>query len=247
MTFTMWSFGHILFIISPFIFTYILHKATMNLNQDQKREVGINLSIIAIGILLARNVEIFIRNDYQFDVELVPLQVCHFANFVLLYSFWRRSDVGFALAFCLNLLAAFVSIVFADGLANYTSILNTRGVAYILGHIIIVVITVWAFLNDFIYIKKRTLYLTVLVVEVMIVLSVFINNLMYRLSGTYSNYFYTEHPESGTPLEWGWNWGKEYTYGDFKINYIYVIVTMLLFPLVTYLLYLVAKQFKKAE
>ena len=59
--------------------------------------------------------------------------------------------------------------------------------------------------------------------------------------------FYTEHPESGTPLEWGWNWGKEYTYGDFKINYIYVIVTMLLFPLVTYLLYLVAKQFKKAE
>lgn len=247
MTFTMWSFGHILFILSPIVGTYLLHKATKNLNQDQKREVGINLSIIAIGILLSRNVEIFIRNEYQFDHELLPLQVCHFANFVLLYSFWKKSDLGFALAFCLNLLAAFVSIVFADGLANYSSILNVRGFAYIAGHAIIVVITAWAFLNDFVFITKKTLYRMFILVEIMIILSVFINNLIYALHGTYSNYFYTEHPESGTPLEWMWNWGKEYTYGSFKVNYIYVLCMMILFVIVTYIWYKIAKAFKKAE
>jgi len=243
----MWSFGHFLFILSPILLTYLLHKATMNLSQEQKREVGINLSILAIGILLARNVEIFIRSGYQFDHELLPLQVCHFANFVLLYSFWKKSDVGFALAFCLNLSAAFVSIVFADGLANYSSILNARGFAYITGHALIVVITAWAFFNDFIFIKKKTLLNTIYVVEVLILLSVSINNVMYLFYGKFSNYFYTEHPEAGTPLEWMWNWGKEYIYGSFKINYVYVFCMMLLFPLVTYLWYRVAKAFKKAE
>ena len=247
MTFTMWSFWHFVFMLSPIVLTYVLHKLTKNLTQEQKREVGINLSIVAIGILLARNVEIFIRSGYQFDHELVPLQVCHFANFVLLYSFWKKSDVGFALAFCLNLLAAFVSIVFADGLANYESILNVRGFAYISGHALIVVITAWAFFNDFIYIKKKTLLNTVYVVEVMILISISINNAMYLIYGRFSNYFYTEHPEAGTPLEWMWNWGKEYIYGGFKINFVYVLSIMLLFPLVTYLMYLVAKAFKKAE
>ena len=74
-----------------------------------------------------------------------------------------------------------------------------------------------------------------------------INNAMYLIYGRFSNYFYTEHPEAGTPLEWMWNWGKEYIYGSFKINYVYVFCMMLLFPLVTYLWYRVAKAFKKAE
>lgn len=247
MTFTMWSIGHILFMLSPIIFTYLLHISTKNLDQEKKRKVGIYLSILAILILLARNIEIFIRKDFHFDHELLPLQVCHFANFVLLYSFYRKSDVGFALAFCLNLLAAYLSIVFADGLENYDTLLSARGFGYIFGHIIIVVITSWAFLNDFIYITKKTLYKTVVVVEIMILSSVIINNLMYVMYGKYSNYFYTEHPESGTPLEWGWNLGKEFIYGSFKINYIYVLALMFLFPLVTYLWYVIAKQFNKAE
>jgi hypothetical protein len=125
-------------------------------------------------------------------------------------------------AFCLNLLAAFVSIVFADGLAAYPSIANTRGFAYIIGHSIIVVITAWAFFNDFIFINKKTIIKTIFLVEFMIVISVFINNAMVHINGLYSNYFYTEHPEYGTPLEWGWYLSKEYTYGSFKVNYVYV-------------------------
>lgn len=247
MTFTMWSFGHILFIISPIIFTVVLHYSFKNKTQEEKRKIGMILSIIAILILVARNLEIWIRKDFGFDHEIVPLQVCHFANFVLLYAFWKKSDVAFSLSFTLNLLAAFLSILFADGLENYSSILNARGFAYIFGHIIIVVIILWAFLNDFIFIKFKTWIKTVITVEIMIVLSLLINNLMYVIYGKYSNYFYTEHPEGGTPLEWPWHWGNEFVYGTFKIHYVYIATLMIIFPLVTFILYLVAAKFGKAE
>ena len=247
MTFTMWSFGHYMFLLSPFVFTYLLHKVTVNLTQEQKREVGIYLSVVVVGLLISRNVSIFISSDYQFNFELIPFQVCHFANIVLLYSFWKRSDVAFTLAFCLNLIAAFLSILFADGLEAYANILSVKGVAYIVGHMLIVVITAWAFLNDFIFIKIKTLYKTIIVVEIMIISSVIINNIMYQINGIYSNYFYTVVPAHGTPLEWWFNVGKDYAYGDFRINYIYILGLMVLFPLVTYIMYRVAKLFKKAE
>lgn len=247
MSFYMWSFGHILFMLSPIIFTIVLHFFTKGKTEEEKRQVGLYLSIATIVILLLRNIEIFVKKDFQFDHELIPLQVCHFANFVLFYAFWKKSDVAFSFSFTLNLLAAFASIVFANGLENYTTIISFRGFAYIFGHILIVVIILWAFINDFIFIKFKTWIKTVVVVDSLILLSVFVNNLMFILYGKYSNYFYTEHPEGGTPLEWGFDLGKEYMYGSFKVNYIYILSLLVIFPLVTYGLYNLAKVFKKAE
>lgn len=241
MTFTMWSLGHILMIVAPFIITAILHYAYIDKTWEEKRKIGMVLSMIAIHILILRNLEIFIKNGYMFDHELLPLQVCHFANFVLYYAFWKNSKVAFSMVFTLNMLVAFLSVVFADGLANYTTILNFRGFAYISGHIIIVVITMWAFLNGFIHISKKAFIKTVYVVNIMIIISLFVNNFMYLIYGKYSNYFYTEHPEGGTPLEWFFDWGKEFTYGFFKINYFYVICMLVFFPLVAYLFYLLSK------
>lgn len=246
MTFTMWSFGHLLFIVSPIIFTVILQYFSKNKTMEQKQKIGIILSIIAIIILILRNIEIWVKKDYQFHYELVPLQICHFANFVLLYAFWKKSDVSFTMAFTLNLLAAFMSIVFADSLANYSTILTFRGFAYIFGHILIVVITIWAFMNDFIRISWKNYLRTIAVIEIMVLSSVIINNLMYIMSGKYSNYFYTEHPEKGTPLEWFFDWGKEFVYGSFKVNYFYVICMMVAYIISTYLVYNIAKLFNKA-
>ena len=246
MTFTMWSFGHIVFMLSPIVLTIILNYFTKGKDQEKKRKIGLYLSWFAVLVLLLRNIEIWVRKDFAFDHEMLPLQVCHFANFVLVYAFWKKSDVAFSLAFTLNLLAAMVSIIFADSLANYSSIINFRAFAYIVGHILIVVITAWAFINDFIKIKPKTLIKTIYFVEGMIISSVLINNLMYVVYGKYSNYFYSEHPEKGTPLEWFFNLGEEYIYGSFKINYVYVICMLIAFPLVTYLLYNVAKIFNKA-
>jgi len=243
----MWSFGHLLFIVSPIIFTVALHYYTKRYTFEQKRTVGVILSVLAIVLLLLRNIEIWVRKDFAFDHEMVPFQVCHFANFVLLFAFVRKSDVAFSMAFTLNLLAAFLSILFADGLENYSSLINFRGIAYIFGHILIVVITLWAFFNDFIFIKFKTYVKSVIFVEAMIIISVLVNNGMFKFYGKYSNYFYTEHPEGGTPLEIPWNMGREYIYNGFKINYMYVIILMLIFPIITYVLYTIAKIFKRAE
>lgn len=247
MTFTMWSLGHFVFILSPFITLVLLQYFTKDKSQEEKRKIGIILSVIMIILLLSRNIEIFIRADLRFNHELLPLQVCHFANFILLYAFWKKSNVAFSFAFTLNLVAAMISIVFANGLENYDTIITARGIAYIFGHILIVSTTLWAFCNDFVFIKLKTYLRTVLAVEIMLVAALFVNNFIYLVSGKYSNYFYITKPEMGTPLETIYNLGQEYMYSYFKVNYLYAFILMLSFPLVMFMVYLTAKLFKKAE
>lgn len=245
MTFTMWSLGHYLFIVSPIIVTIILHYSTKHLSHEKKRKLGITLSWIAVHVLFLRNLEIWINNGYKFDVELVPLQVCHFANFVLLYAFKKDSKPAFGLAFTLNLVAAFVSILFADSLANYSNILTLRGMAYIVGHILIVVIAAWAYMNNFIQMDKPTYIKTLKLTGILYFSSILVNNLFGIFTDKYSNYFYTNHPERGTPLEWFWNMGRELNLGGFKINIVYIIGTALLGLVITLLVYGTAQVFKK--
>ena len=247
MTFTMWSLGHILMILAPIVFTVLLHYLTRNYDYEKKRQLGIKLSWIAVHILFLRNIEIFIIRGYEFDVELVPLQICHFANFVLLFAFMKDNKTAFGLAFTLNLLAAYLSILFADGLQNYSSILNFRGQAYIWGHIIIVVITAWAFMNNFVVLTKKIYVRTLKLIGVLYVSSLFFNNLFGMFTEKYSNYFYTNHPEKGTPLEWFWNWGTEIDLGGFKFNIIYLIGTAAFGFFITFLLYLLANKLKPTK
>ena len=54
MRFTMWSWFHIIYLISPFIFFLILFLLTKNKSTKQKRLIGIVLSIVAV-VLLLRN------------------------------------------------------------------------------------------------------------------------------------------------------------------------------------------------
>jgi len=243
----MWSFGHLLFLLLPIVLTIIFHYSFKKKTYEEKRKIGIKLSWIAIHILFLRNIEIFINNGYQFDIELLPLQVCHFANFVLLYAFMKDSKPAFGLAFTINLAAAFVSILFADGLENYSTILNFRGQAYIWGHAIIVAIAAWGFMNNFVILDKKTYLKTLKLSGILFGISLIVNNLFGIFTNNYSNYFYTNHPEKGTPLEWFWNWGTEVNISGFKFNIVYIIGTMILGFLVTLILYGVAKVFKKDE
>lgn len=245
MTFTMWSLGHYLFILSPIVFTIILHYSAKHLDHDKKRKLGIVLSWVAIHVLFLRNIEIWINSGYQFNVELVPLQVCHFANFVLLYAFKKDSKAAFGMAFTINLVAAFVSILFADSLANYSNILTLRGMAYIVGHILIVVIAAWAYMNNFVQMDKKTYIKTLKLSGILYFSSIVVNNLFGIITGQYSNYFYTMKPEKGTPLEWFWNMGSEVNLGGFKFNIAYIIGTAFLGFIVTLMVYGVSLIFKK--
>lgn len=226
MTFTMWSFGHYFYMVSPFIVLAVLVYLTKGNTKEKNTIIGIVLSSIAIALLVLRNIEIWIVGDFAFSVELIPLQVCHFANFVLLIAFLTKKQIWFNFALTLNLPAAFVSILFANSLTNYPTILSLRGIAYIVGHALLVIIPLWAYIVGFIKLDFKTLFKTFKVVAVLYFSSLIVNNLLYLMSGTYSNYFYTLKPESGTPLEMFFNWGQEIILFDaFKFNVIYIIMT----------------------
>ena len=228
MTFQMWSWFHYLFIASPFIFAILLFFVFKKKTYEEKRKIGVILSIIAIIILILRNIEIYVKSGYIPNEELIPLQICHFANFVLLFAFLKDNKVLFALAFCLNLPAAMMSIIFANGLENYSTLLNFRGMAYLWGHMLIVAMTLWAVASGFVKITKKTLGQTMVLMVILYIVGLVINNIFNTLFGFHANYFYTLKPENGTPLELFFNWGKMYVIGWFKVNPIYMILTSLL-------------------
>ena len=87
MKFQLWSFLHYFMMISPFIIAYVLYLLTQKKDMQVKRRVGIFLSAVTVVLLLLRNIEIFIIGNFAFDFEIIPLQICHFANFVLLFCF----------------------------------------------------------------------------------------------------------------------------------------------------------------
>ncbi|MFH5881272.1 TMEM164 family acyltransferase [Liberiplasma polymorphum] len=239
MTFSMWSFGHYLFLISPFITLLILYLFTHKKTLSENRKIGIILSLIAIGLLILRNIEIWVVSGYQFDIELLPLQVCHFANFVLLIAFISNKQIWFNFALILNLPAAFVSILFANGLENYANILTLRGIAYIIGHMLLVSIPLWTYLVGFTKLNFRTFFKTVKLVAILYFISFFINNLMFVLFNQYSNYFYSLKPELGTPLESFYNMGETiYIFNIFKFNPIYLLLTALFAGVIMFTLYI---------
>lgn len=236
MTFTMWSFGHFLFILSPFVFFLLLHIFTKDLRDKQKLKVGLWISVIAIIILILRNVEIWVQDGFKFSAELIPLQICHFANFVLLFAFLKNNQKMFALSVSLNLPAALLSIIYANSLTNYATILNFRGFAYIAGHMIIVGLAIWAVFANLVHINKKTLFKTLLLMLGLYVIAHLVNNVLTLFDLT-PNYFYTMAPESGTPLELFYTLGKTYELGFFTINPIYFVLTALVGLVVVVIFY----------
>lgn len=248
MTFEMWGVGHYIFLIAPFIITIVLHVSTKKKTYKFKQNLGIILSVIAVIILLLRNIEIYFTHGQVFDYELLPLQICHFANFVLLYAFMTDSKSFFGLAVLFNLPMAFLSILFANSLENYATILTLRGGAYIIGHILIVVITIWAYLNGFVKLNKKVLGQTMSIVLVLYILGLVMNNVMLLTTGEASNYFYATRPEHGTPLELFFHWGVEYNLWDmFILNPIYLILMASLGLMTITVSYIILKLFQKKD
>lgn len=238
MKFEMWSVLHIIFIVSPIVFSTILYLLTKGRSKESLYKVGFYLSLFAIVLLIARNIEIFIVNDFKISGELIPLQICHFANFVLLYAFWKKDQSFFALAFCLNLPAAILSIIYANSLTNYATILTIRAQVYLWGHMLIVGITLWALLVDLIKINKTTLLKTLRLMIFLYLGAILINNLLSVVK-IESNYFYTKLPENGTPLEMFYKLGSTNSFGFFEINFVYILLTALLGMFVVLIFYLI--------
>lgn len=231
MKFYMWSGLHFAFLASPVVFAVITYFIFRKTSDKTKRIAGIIFSVIAVLFLVARNPEIYIENGHIIEPEIIPFQICHFANFVLLFAFIFNSKSMFGFAFCFNLPMAFLSILFADSLEGYTTILTARGMAYIFGHMLIVGISIYALIFGFVRLDRKTLIRTMVICMGLFVSSIFINNLFNLwMSGTpyTANYFYSLRPEDGTPLEWFYNWGQNINLGFFQFNPVYLLCSGIL-------------------
>ncbi|WP_088013984.1 YwaF family protein [Gottfriedia acidiceleris] len=222
MTFQMWSPFHFLFMSSPFIFVTLFHFLFRRFNNQTLRLIGMGFSLIGLALLVGRNIEIYHKVN-QISPEEIPLQICHFANFILFFAFLYESELLFSIAFCFNLPAALVSIIFANGLSNYQSLLTWQGMAYLWGHMLIVGIVLWANFNHMIVINLKILRKTMSLIIALYILSIFVNNLVMKWMEPYiSNYFYTMAPEKGTPLEYFYKLGKETTTLGLHYNPMYL-------------------------
>ncbi|MBQ7307061.1 MAG: YwaF family protein [Clostridia bacterium] len=144
MIFKIWSVLHILFILSPFAIFIPLYFLLKNKSQKTKYIVGITLGTLSLFVLILRNVDIFLRNGW--DLEVIPLQVCHIGNIVSGLGLILRKKWLLCTTFCFNLIPALCAIIFADSLANYDTLLKIRPQTYIWGHILIIVCALYGLL-----------------------------------------------------------------------------------------------------
>ncbi|PGS53985.1 YwaF family protein [Bacillus sp. AFS041924] len=239
MTFQMWSPFHFLFMSSPFIFVTLFYFLFRRFNYKTLRLIGMGFSLIGIALLVCRNIEIY-HNVNQIAPEEIPLQICHLANFILFFAFLFESDLLFTIAFCFNLPAALVSILFANGLTNYHSLLTWQGMAYLFGHMLIVGVVLWAYFNKMVHIKIKVLRHSLSFIILMFILSIFVNNLFMKWMPPFSsNYFYTMAPENGTPLEYFYKLGKETTTFGLHFNLVYLLLLLIVGLSVVFFFYVI--------
>lgn len=80
MKFEMWSIWHFIYLLSPFIIFAIIYLLIRNKSDKAKNIVGYVLGGISLFIIIIRNIDIYLRSGW--DLEVIPLQVCHIGSIV---------------------------------------------------------------------------------------------------------------------------------------------------------------------
>lgn len=226
MVFKLWSFWHFLYMFLPFLIFYLIYLLVNKRSNKTKYIVGYILGFISIFILIIRNVDIYLRSGW--DLEIIPLQVCHIGSIMAGLCLIFRKKWMFLTVFCFNMIPAFLAMLFADSLANYDTLLKIRPQTYIWGHIFIIVCALYAL---FIYrpkLYKKNLFQSLFFVGIMALLAIICNSLFRKLFVWESNYFYLFNYK-GTPLKFLYNVFPSSKYGWFEINWFYTIVLLLVF------------------
>ena len=238
MKFGMWSGWHFLYIISPFLLFAVIYPLTKRCSQKGKNRIGYVLGLISILILVVRNIDIFSRNGWE--VEVIPLQVCHIGSVVAGLALLCKKKWLSLTAFCFNMIPALLAMVFADALANYDTLLKIRPQTYIWGHIFIILCALYALIVHRPRFDKKDLAQALAFVGIMAVAAIVCNSLFRAVLDWEPNYFYLFHYE-GTPLEFLYNCFPSSIYGWFEINWFYVAVLLAVFVGVFIGLYYLAK------
>ncbi len=238
MKFTLWSVWHILYILSPFVLFSVIYLCTRKASEKTKRIVGIVMGALSLVVIIARNVDIYVREGM--GVEVIPFQVCHIGSIIVGLALIFKKKWLLLTAFCFNMMPGFLSIVFADSLVNYATLWAIRPQAYIWGHLLIVVgalYGIFVYKSDF---NRKDLIYSLGFVVIMLVVAVFSNNAFRLWFGWTPNYFYIYHYD-GTPLAFLYNATPTSVYGWFSINWLYTLTLIAVFGLVYAGLYFLAK------
>lgn len=238
MRFEMWSFWHFLYIASSFLIFTAIYFLVRKRSDRTKYIVGAVIGGISIFILILRNVDIFVRSGW--DLEVIPLQVCHIGSIVAGLALITKRKWLLATSFCFNLVPAFLAMVFADSLANYDTLLAIRPQAYVWGHIFIVVCALYGILVFLPKLTKKDLFYSLSCIGSLSVVAIICNSALRLIPDWNPNYFYL-YDYKGTPLKFLYSVVPTSTYGWFSINWFYAITLILFFAGVMMGLYFLAK------
>ena len=242
MKFELWSEWHYLFMAAPILIILALYFALRNTSYKVRYSIGCVIGVLSLAVLIMRNIEIYMHNG--FDPEIIPLQVCHFGNIMVFIALIFKSKTAGAIAWSLNMFAAYTSCIFADSLANYNTIMSMRAQAYIWGHILIVIGAAYAVLLKIVRLDLKS-FLYGLIVLVCLLIPAIVLNPFFRAKGNGINYFYI-FDSNGVPFEFLWNEAFTHSYGAwFKINYLYTFSVIGIFLVIIYLIYLSQKPLYK--
>ena len=239
MQFELWSVWHILYILSPVIIMVPRYFALRKQSYKTKYIVGVVIGCISLSILIMRNIDIIVRNG--FDPEIIPLQVCHFGNIMVFIALVFRSKIATSILWCLNLLAAFSSLIVADSLANYTDFFCIRAQAYLWGHLFIVIGALYAVLLKIVRIDFKSFLWGIFVLVLLLIPSIILNSYFNDVLGYNINYFYI-YNSNGVPFEFLYV-GERATYGWFTINWIYTISLIVIFSILMFGIFCIQKLF----
>lgn len=238
MKFELWSVWHFLYMASPFVFFAAIYFLIKNRSDKAKNILGYVLGALSVLILVARNVDIFIRNGW--DLEVIPLQVCHIGSLIAGLALLFKKKWLILTAFCFNTIPAFLAMLFADSLANYDTLFKIRAQAYVWGHILIIVCALYAVMIYRPKLKKKDLVLSLGFVGVMAAAAIICNSLFRTLLDWKPNYFYL-FDYKGTPLKFLYEVFPSSVYGWFEINWFYTAVLLFVFIGVFIGMYYLAK------
>ena len=229
MVFKLWSVWHFLYLLSPFAIFCALYLLTKNRSDKTKYIVGAIFGAISIGILVLRNVDIFIRTGW--DPEIIPLQVCHIGSIVTGLALLTKNKSLIITSFCFNLTPAFLAMIFADSLANYDTLLKIRPQTYIWGHIFIIVCALYGVLTFKPKCTSRDFCTALIIITCIAVVAVVCNSAFRLIPSWEPNYFYL-FDYSGTPLKFLYNAFPISNYGWFTINWLYTLTLFAVFVMV---------------
>ena len=239
MKFEMWSVWHILLMLAPIIIFVPLYFILRKRSEKTKYIVGVVIGVISLGILIMRNIDIYLTNG--FDPEIIPLQVCHFGNIMVFIALVFKSKIATSILWTLNLLAAYASLVFADALEGYQTIWCIRAQAYIWGHIFIVLGGLYAVILKVVRIDFKSFLWGLGVLVLLVIPAIILNSYFNDVLGYSINYFYL-YNSNGVPFEFLYI-GDRAQYGWFTINWIYTLSVIGIFIVLMYGIYNIQKLF----